>query len=316
MHNSTDLTDIELDKMWKSIDWKQAERAVSNLQARIARAALEEKWKDVNRLTRLLTRSYFAKLIAVRQVTSSKGRKTPGMDGLVWKTPAEKMQGAIRLNGRGYRAMPLLRKYIPKKNGKLRPLSIPTIKDRAMQALYALALDPIEYATGDRSSFGFRKSRSTKDACHQIFNCVSKRYSAQWILEADIRACFDMISHEWLAVHIPMKTSILKQFLKSGFLENARLFPTLSGTPQGGVISPILANMVLNGFERILGERFYATKKGIIDKANCNKHKVNLIRYADDIVVTADSKETAEEIKQMLTSFPMKINIKLVDSNQ
>lgn len=303
MHNSTDLTNSELKTMWKSIDWKLAEERVRNLQARIARAALEKRWKTVNRLVRLLTRSYYAKVVAVRQVTRSKGKKTPGVDGLIWNTPADKMQGALNLNDRGYRAMPLLRTYIRKKNGKLRPLSIPAIRDRAMQALYALALAPIEYVTGDVSSFGFRKFRSTKDACHQVFNCVSKRYSAQWILEADIKACFDMISHEWLISNIPMKISILKQFLKSGFLENCRLFPTTSGTPQGGVISPILANMVLNGFERELGERFNSTKKGIINKANCNRHKVNLIRYADDIVITADSKEIAEEIKQMLTSF-------------
>ena len=190
MHTSTDLTNLELIAMWKSIDWKLAEQRVSNLQALIARAALGKRWKDVNRLVRLLTLSYYAKLLAVRQVTRSKGKNTPGIDGITWKTPDDKMRGALNLNEKGYRAMPLLRTYIPKKNGKLRPLSIPTIKDRAMQALYALALAPIEYATGDRSSFGFRKFRSTKDACRQIFNCTSSKYSSQWILEADIKACF------------------------------------------------------------------------------------------------------------------------------
>jgi len=299
---NTDLTKEELNNRWISIDWKQIETTVSNLQARIARAALEKRWKEVNKLVRLLTLSYHAKLLAVRQVTTSKGKNTPGVDGITWKTPEEKMHGALNLNGKGYRAMPLKRIYIPKKNGKFRPLSIPTIRDRAMQALYALALAPIEFATGDRSSFGFRKSRSSKDACEQVFKCLSTRNSAQWILEADIKACFDMISHDWLMNHIPMKKSILKQFLKAGFLEGSRLFPTTNGTPQGGNLSPILANMVLNGIERLLGEKFYRMKNGTLNKSK-NRHKVNMIRYADDIIITADSKTTAEEVKQMLIDF-------------
>lgn len=299
---STALSDKELIAQWKTIDWRRAENSVNNLQSRIARAAKEENWSEVHRLTRLLTRSYFARLLAVRQVTSSDGGVTPGVDGIVWLTPAEKMRGALNLNTRGYRALPLTRIYIPKKNGKLRPLSIPTIRDRAMQALFSMALTPVEYVTGDRSSFGFRKGRSQHDACHQIGVCLSKRSSATWVLEADIRACFDMISHDWLCANIPMKKSILKQFLKAGFMEGSQLHPTDSGTPQGGVLSPTLANMTLNGLEKALGTMFYSTKKGRITKKR-NKHKVNLIRYADDMIITADTKETAEKVKQILTEF-------------
>ncbi len=149
MSNNTELTNSELKEMWQSIDWKQVEISVSNLQARIARAALEKRWNEVKRLIRLLTRSYYAKLLAVRQVTMSKGKNTPGVDGIIWKNHADKMKGTLSLNVRGYHALPLRRVYIPKKNGKLRPLSIPTIRDRAMQALFAFALAPIEYATGD-----------------------------------------------------------------------------------------------------------------------------------------------------------------------
>ncbi|UUX92253.1 group II intron reverse transcriptase/maturase [Methanoplanus endosymbiosus] len=298
----TQVTDSELDKLWQSIDWAQVEKTVSNLQTRIARAALNNRWHEVNKLIRLITRSYHAKLLAVRQVTTSKGKKTPGVDGIVWISNADKMREVPSLNARRYRTLPLRRINIPKKNGKLRPLSIPTFRDRAMQALFAFALAPVEYATGDRSSFGFRKYRSTKDACQQAFNCLGNKNSAQWVLEADIKSCFDMISHDWLLTHIPMKTSILKQFLKAGFMEGDRLFPTIAGTPQGGVISPILANMVLNGFENLLGKRFCSNKKGTISK-NYNKHKVNFIRYADDVVITADSEETAEEIKEILSGF-------------
>ena len=302
MLNSTDLTNPDFQAMWVSIDWKQVEKSVNNLQARIARAAQKEKWKEVEKLVRLLTQSYYAKLLAVRQVTTNKGRRTPGVDGSVWKSPADKMQAALNLDTHNYQASPLLRTYIPKKNGKLRPLSIPTMRDRAMQALFALALAPVEYTTGDPSSFGFRKFRNTKDACQQAFCCLSKRSSAKWILEADIKSCFDMISHEWLLAHIPMNRNILKQFLKAGFLENSRMFPSTSGTPQGGVLSPILANMTLNGLENILGKRYYSNRKGIITK-KYNPHKVNLIRYADDIIITANTKEIAEEIKQIIMEF-------------
>ena len=183
-----------------------------------------------------MTHSYYAGLMAVRQVTKSKGKVTPGIDSIVWLTPAEKMRGALNLTIRGYRAQPLVRTYIPKKNGKLRPLSIPTIRDRAMQALFNMALAPIEYVTGDKSSFGFRKGRSQHDACQQIRSCLSRKCSATWVLEADIRACFDMISHGWLLAHIPMKRSILNRFLKAGFMEGSQLHPTDSGTPQGGVL--------------------------------------------------------------------------------
>ena len=214
--NNTALSDKELTAQWNAIDWPRVENSVSNLQGRIARAAKEENWSDVSRLTRLITRSYYARVLAVRHVTSSKGKVTPGIDSTVWLTPAEKMRGALNLTTCRYRAQPLVRTYIPKKNGKLRPLSIPTIRDRAMQALFNMALSPIEYVTGDPSSFGFRKGRSQHDACHQVLNCLGRKCSATWVLEADIRACFDMISHDWLLRNIPMKTSILKQFLKAG----------------------------------------------------------------------------------------------------
>ncbi len=300
--NGADLSNSELTAQWNSIDWTYVKKSVSNLQKRITRAALDGKWHKVNKLIRLITHSYNAKILAVLKVTQSKGKNTPGIDGIVWRTPAEKMQAVYNLNTKGYKALPLKRKYISKKNGKFRPLSIPTIKDRAMQALFALALSPVEYATGDRSSFGFRKNRSTKDACELAFKCLSRKVSAQWILEADIKACFDMIDHNWLLTHIPMKRSILKQFLKAGFIEGSNFFPTTVGTPQGGVLSPILANMVLNGLEQVLGKRFYSRKNGTISKA-INKNKVNLIRYADDMLITADSEKTAQEVKLILSEF-------------
>lgn len=169
----TGLTDRQLTNQWNSIDWESIKKTVRNLQSRIARAAKESNWFEVRQLVRLLTHSYHTKLLAVKTVTDNKGGKTPGIDGIVWKSAADKMKAAISLTEKGYKSKPLKRKYIPKKNGKMRPLSIPTLYDRAIQTVFALALSPIEASTGDNASFGFRKFRSTKDAYAYTFMCLS-----------------------------------------------------------------------------------------------------------------------------------------------
>lgn len=239
-----------LEYQWKSIDWKKAEAEVNRLQTRIAKATQEKKWNTVKRLQYLLTHSYYAKALAVRKVTTNKGKKTPGVDGEVWSTPAAKMRGVLTLTDKGYQAKPLRRVFIEKKGKKAkRPLGIPCMYDRAMQALYALALDPVSETTADTKSFGFRKGRCAQDACECIFTALSRSFSPQWVLEGDIKGCFDHISHDWLVEHIPMDKSVLKQFLKAGFVFREELFPTDEGTPQGGVISPILANMALDGMQ-------------------------------------------------------------------
>ncbi|KAF5427836.1 RNA-directed DNA polymerase, partial [Candidatus Methanophagaceae archaeon] len=189
------------------------------------------------------------------------------------------------LSDKKYKAKPLRRVYIPKHGTtKKRPLSIPTMYDRAMQALYALSLSPVAEATADPCSFGFRKYRSAQDACQYAFICLSHKNSAQWVLEGDIKGCFGNINHEWLLDNIPMDKSILKQFLKAGFVYNRHLNPTKAGTPQGGIISPILANMTLDGMEKAIATKYHASKSGKIDKGNYNHEKVNFVRYADDCV--------------------------------
>ena len=190
MTSVTDPTDRELAQQWKDIDWTNVEKTVNNLQFRIASAAKKNDWKSVNKLSRLLTNSYYAKLWAVRKVTSNRGSRSPGIDGVAWISNADKMRAVLSLTKKGYHARPLKRKYIPKKNGKARPLSIPTMYDRAMQTLYALALSPIESVTSDKTSFGFKPYRSTKDAYAYLFICLSKKTSAQWVVEGDIKACF------------------------------------------------------------------------------------------------------------------------------
>jgi len=220
---------------WKTINWQKVRREVRRLQIRIAKAVREGRYGRVKALQWLLTRSFSGKALAVKRVVSNRGRKTPGVDKTIWCTPKQKMSAVQNLKRHGYKSLPLRRIYIPKKNGKMRPLGIPTMRDRAMQALYALALLPVAETTGDPNSYGFRPYRSCADAIQQCFNSLAKRYSPQWILEGDIKACFDEISHEWLLKHIPMDTFMLQKWLKAGYFEGDTLYPTKAGTPQGGL---------------------------------------------------------------------------------
>jgi len=251
------LTNVKLKSQWNLIDWKKVEEHVNRLQTRIAKAVKNEKWSLVKRLQHLLTHSYYAKLLAVKNITQNKGKRTAGIDGETWSSPESKMKAALSLTDKKYVAKPLRRVYIEKSGTKKkRPLGIPTMYDRAMQALYALALSPIAEVAGDRRSFGFRKFRSTKDACEKAFSNLCHECSPEWILEGDIKGCFDNINHQWLIDNIPMDKSILKQFLKAGYIFNHQLFPTDAGTPQGGIISPILANITLDGIEKLLEDRY------------------------------------------------------------
>jgi len=294
------LTDMRPKIQWNDIDWKKVIQNINRLQTRITKAVLEGKWQSVKRLQYLLTNSFYAKSLAVRTICQNKGKRTAGIDGEKWLTPKAKMNAALNLSDESYKAKPLKRVFIDKPGKKKkRPLGIPTMYDRAMQALYALALDPVAEATADIASFGFRKFRSAQDACEQAFNYLSRRNSAQWILEGDIKGCFDNINHDWLQDNIPMDKSILNQFLKAGFVYKHHLNPTKAGTPQGGIISPILANMTLDGIELTIADKYYSGK---IWKSR-NPKKVNFLRYADDFIVTADSEETAKEIRELIEVF-------------
>ncbi len=241
----------------------------------------------------LLTHSLSAKLLAVKRVTENAGKFTAGVDGVVWKTPVQKLNAAKTLEKKGYKSKPLKRVYIPKKNGKKRPLGIPTMHDRAMQALYLLALDPISETTADNCSFGFRPKRSCADAIARCFIHLSRQNSAEWILEGDIKGCFDHISHKWMLDNIPVDKRVLIQWLNAGFIDKNKLFPTKEGTPQGGIISPTLANMLLDRMEQAI---YNATgiKLGKNGWQKPNKQKIHIVRYADDFVITGSSKEILE----------------------
>lgn len=276
---------------WNTIDWRTANRKVRQLQVRIVKATQEGRWSKVKVLQHLLTHSFSGKALAVRRVTENHGKWTPGIDGELWDTPDKKAAGIERLRQHGYHAQPLRRLYIPKNSNpaKLRPLGIPTMLDRAMQALYLLALEPLAETTADPNSYGFRKERSPADAIEQCFILLSRRrVSPQWILEGDIRSCFDQISHEWLLTHISMDKSILREWLKAGYMEKNNLYPTEAGTPQGGIISPVLANLTLDGLEKMLNQNFHSKDKRVTNG-------IHFVRFADDWIVTGRSKEMLTE---------------------
>ena len=294
------LTGASPNLEWHSINWKQVQTNVNRLQVRLVKAVKENRWNKVKALQHLLTRSFSGKALAVRRVTENQGRKTAGVDNQLWDSPKKKANAALNLKHYGYRPKPLKRVSIPKPNGKIRPLGIPTLTDRAMQALYLFALDPICETVSDPNSYGFRRERGTADAMEQIFKTLCRGKSAHWILEADIRGCFDNINHNWMLNNIPMEKDILRKWLKAGFIERRKLFPTESGTPQGGICSPTLMNLTLNGLEQILKDKF----KG--------KAKINLIRYADDFVITGNSKELLEnEVKPLVETFLSKRGLEL-----
>ncbi len=195
---------------WHGINWAKCYQEVKKLQVRIVKATKEGNHRKVKALQWLLTHSFSGKAIAVRRVTENQGKKTPGVDKTIWSTPIAKYETIKTLKRRGYKPKPLRRIYIPKSNGnKKRPLDIPSMIDRAQQALYLLALQPISETKSDLHSYGSRPERSTADAIQQCFITLAKKRSPQWILEADIQACFEKISHDWLIEHIPIDKEIL-----------------------------------------------------------------------------------------------------------
>jgi RNA-directed DNA polymerase len=287
---------------WSSIDWAKIRRHVRRLQARIVKAVRAGKWHRVRCLQRLLANSFAAKLLAVKRVSSNRGKRSAGVDGLVLETPAQKWRQAQQLNAKDYKPKPLRRTYIPKKNGKRRPLGIPVQADRAEQALELLALDPVSETLADKCSYGFRQGRCAQDAMAACFQALCQQTSAEWILEGDIRGCFDHLDHTWLVEHVPTQKGKLRAWLQAGYLERGMFQPTAKGTPQGGIISPTAANMALDGLEGRLKTRF----KG--------RHKVHLVRYADDFVITGASRALLEdEVMPLVVQFLAERGLELAE---
>ena len=285
---------------WDQIDWTGCERQVRRLQARIVKATQAGRWGKVKALQWLLTHSFSGKALAVKRVTSNRGKRTSGVDHVRWSTPRAKLKAIGSLQRRGYRPLPLKRVYIPKANGKLRALGIPTMKDRAQQANHLQALEPVAETLADGDSYGFRRGRSTADAIEQCFTVLSRADAAEWVLEGDIKGCYDHINHQWMLNHILMDTQTLHGWLKAGYLEQETWFATEEGTPQGGIISPTLANLTLDGLEALLEGKFFRTFR----KGTLVHPKVHLVRYADDFIITGSSRELLEnEVKPLVETF-------------
>ncbi len=283
---------------WESIQWNIPKRHVRRLQERIFRATRDKDWKKVKNLQKLLVRSHSARLLAIRRVTQeNKGKNTPGIDGQIYITSKARLkllEEVHQTNIFNYKCKPLRRVYIPKGSVDKRPLGIPTVKDRVMQMLVKLALEPKWEARFEPHSHGFRPGRRCMDAIWQIWNSIRilgtlKR--SQWILDADISGCFDNIDHNALLKRVPVFRETIRRWLKSGIIEFGKYFQTKSGTPQGGIISPLLANIALDGMERLFGvENSKGNYTFPSDRSGKNK-RLNLIRYADDFVITSPSRD-------------------------
>jgi RNA-directed DNA polymerase len=277
---------------WHAIHWRRAYRIVRRLQARIVEAVQAGRWGKVRAVQHRLPPSFSAKALAVRRVTEHRGKRTPGVDRVTWKTPEQKATAIGTRRQRGYRPQPLRRVYVAKSSGKLRGLGIPTMRDRAMPALYLLAVAPIAETLADPNSYGFRTHRAPANAIAQGFMVLGKKASPPWVLEGDIRACCDESSHDWLLAHIPMDKALSRKWLKAGYMERNVRHPTEAGTPQGGIASPVIANLALDG----LGARL----RTAFPRYVWNGHtqvcpKVNFIRLADDFVITGATKGLLED---------------------
>src|SRR5581483_8068217 len=281
---------------WQRINWRAANRRVRNLRQRIFRATQQGDWDKVQSLQRLMLRSYANTLVSVRRVTQvNQGKRTAGVDKLVVNTPERRGQMVDHLmTFQPWTAQPAKRVYIPKANGKLRPLGIPTIIDRCLQARVKNALEPSWEARFERTSYGFRPGRSCHDAIAKIVLLANARSRKRWIVDADIKGAFDNISQDHILAAIgsfPAR-EVIKQWLKAGYVEKSVWHATESGTGQGAVVSPLLANIALHGMEEALGVA-YNNQGGVISRRA-------VVRYADDFAVFCESREDAEQTVEIL----------------
>jgi RNA-directed DNA polymerase len=280
---------------WTDLPWKQFENNVRHIQERIFRATCKTQWRLVKDLQHLLTQSWSARCLAIRTVTErNSGRYTPGIDGLLFLTPEEKITLSHNLSFRKYHPLPVKRVFIPKKNRKLRPLGIPIMKDRIMHEIVRMAMDPEWESRFETTSFGFRPNRSCQDAIERLRICIME--GSKWILDADIQGSFDNLNHDFILSRIPTFRSVIAKWLKAGCIENNEYKETTTGAPQGAIISPLLTNIALDGMERIFGSEDGRQWHWIPPRERKGKNwGICLVRYADDMVITAPTKEILQD---------------------
>jgi RNA-directed DNA polymerase len=296
------MTDVKKSQTedWKSLPWKKIQRNVFRLQKRIYRARRRGDFKTVHNLQRLLLRSWSARCLAVRQVTQdNRGKRTAGVDGVASLTPPQRLAYVRRLRNLSQAADKVRRTWLPKPNGEQRPLGIPTMFDRAKQALVKLALEPEWEAVFEPNSYGFRPGRSAHDAIEAIFNFI--RLKPKFVLDADIEKCFDRIDHqallEKLATIQPV-AALIRGWLKAGVVDQGVIHYPQAGTPQGGVLSPLLANVALHGLEEEL------------TNACSKRNKPAVIRYADDLVILHPDLETLQMLKDKADGWLAKMGLR------
>ena len=305
MQRTANVTDRTTD--WHSINWRKANRIVRGLRRRIYKATSKGDWRKVRNLQKLMLRSYSNTVLSVRKCTQiNKGRNTAGTDKVLVKTPQArgKMVGDL-IKDQSWKPKPAKRVYIPKSNGKKRPLGIPTIRDRCLQAIVKNALEPCWESQFEGTSYGFRPGRSTHDAIGKIYLAVRPNKKKKWVLDADIKGCFDNIDHSKLMETIgnfPGK-KLIERWLKAGYIDENVFHAQNSGTPQGGILSPLLANIALHGMEKALGVKYNSGGTSI--------GKRILVRYADDFVCLCETKEDTIKAKKEINAWLSKRGLQL-----
>ncbi len=315
---AVDMSKAQSDLMmeWKDLPWRKLERKVFKLQKRIFKASQRGDVKTVRRLQKTLMRSWSAKCLATRRVTQdNQGKKTAGVDGIKSLKPEQRLD-LVRSLSFSQKAKPTRRVWIPKPGTEeKRPLGIPTIADRALQALVKQALEPEWEAKFEPNSYGFRPGRSAHDAIAAIFGCISRK--AKYVLDADISKCFDRIDHEALLAKLktfPTLRRQIRSWLKSGVLDGKTLFPTQKGTPQGGVISPLLANIALHGMEQRINQAFPKKEIWSKNKVIGRRNPAHFVRYADDFVILHEDLEVVQQCQEIIADWLQQMGLELKPS--
>lgn len=306
---------------WSSINWKKTEKHVDKIQKRIYRAESEGDYRKVRKLQRLLGRSADAQLLAIRRVTQiNKGKRTAGIDGFRALTDKKRMELFYKIRNRNinlHKPKPAFRKYIEKKNGKLRPLSIPVILDRIYQEILRMALEPQGEFRFEPTSYGFRPKRRIHDAAERIFNYI---HPGNWVYvyEGDFKSCFNNLDHNFILEQINgfPYLKLVERFLKAGYVDNNIFNRTDKGTPQGGILSPLLANIALNGMEECLNityKEITYNKNGKPYTTYKTRGKYRMTRYADDFVIFAKTKEDILKVPDILEPYLNKRGLTLAE---
>lgn len=278
--------------IWNSLDWKDIHFHVHKIQKRIAEATIMKDWKKVRQLQRMVFSSWDCRVLAVHRVTCRKSIRTAGVDGLFWYTDKSRFDAVEKLkNIRSYTPLPFKRLYIPKDHDKTRnrPLSVPAIYDRAVQSLFLIAVEPVVECFAGEHDYGFRLFRSSQDTVRDIVKNLNLEFSHQWVLVTDVRQCFDHLSHDWILEHAPMNKRLLRKMLKCGYSWNGVFHPTAEGVPQGGVLSPVLTSLCLQGFEYELKKHF--------------ENDVKVVRFADDFFLSGINEKIMHEALKVLQDF-------------